>query len=132
MDRNSTDSKGLIKLHSPLYLAPRTSPKRRSTDTPPPSPCLHPLSTSTHASRTPTVNPHAVTSWTMCSRGAIQRAAAMRVTRLAHTSSDTKATMSVHQMSLAPPADSPFRSRSYATFVTDQELQQARAEMEEC
>jgi hypothetical protein len=29
-------------------------------------------------------------------------------------------------------ADSPFRSRSYATFVTDQELQQARAEMEEC
>ncbi len=40
--------------------------------------------------------------------------------------------MSVHQMSFVPPADSPFRSRSYATFVTDQELQQARAEMEEC
>jgi hypothetical protein len=40
--------------------------------------------------------------------------------------------MSVHQMSFNPPADSPFRSRSYATFVTDQELQQARAEMEEC
>ncbi len=35
-------------------------------------------------------------------------------------------------MSFSPPADSPFRSRSYATFVTDQELQQARAEMEEC
>jgi hypothetical protein len=35
-------------------------------------------------------------------------------------------------MSFNPPADSPFRSRSYATFVTDQELQQARAEMEEC
>ncbi len=35
-------------------------------------------------------------------------------------------------MSFDPPADSPFRSRSYATFVTDQELQQARAEMEEC
>jgi hypothetical protein len=35
-------------------------------------------------------------------------------------------------MSFVPPADSPFRSRSYATFVTDQELQQARAEMEEC
>jgi hypothetical protein len=31
-----------------------------------------------------------------------------------------------------PPADSPFRSRSYVTFVTDQELQQAREEMEEC
>jgi hypothetical protein len=35
-------------------------------------------------------------------------------------------------MSFNPPADSPFLSRSYATFVTDQELQQARAEMEEC
>jgi hypothetical protein len=35
-------------------------------------------------------------------------------------------------MSLIPPADSPFRSRSYATFVMDQELQQARADMEEC
>jgi hypothetical protein len=40
--------------------------------------------------------------------------------------------MPVHQMSFDQPADSPFRSRSYATFVTDQELQQARAEMEEC
>jgi hypothetical protein len=39
--------------------------------------------------------------------------------------------MSIHQMSFAPPADSPFLRRSYATFVTDQELQQARAEMEE-
>ncbi len=36
------------------------------------------------------------------------------------------------QMSFVPPADSPFRSRSYATFVTDLELQQAKAEMEEC
>jgi hypothetical protein len=35
-------------------------------------------------------------------------------------------------MTFNPPANSPFRSRSYATFVTDQELQQARAEMEEC
>jgi hypothetical protein len=35
-------------------------------------------------------------------------------------------------MSFVPPADSAFRSRSYATFVTDQELQQARADMEEC
>jgi hypothetical protein len=56
----------------------------------------------------------------------------MRVTRLATTSSDTKATIAIHQMSFVPPADSPFRSRSYATFVTDQELQQARVEMEEC
>ncbi len=35
-------------------------------------------------------------------------------------------------MSFVPPADSPSHSRSYATFVTDLELQQARAEMEEC
>jgi hypothetical protein len=34
-------------------------------------------------------------------------------------------------MSFIPPADSPFRSRSYSTFVMDQELQQARAEMDE-
>ncbi len=40
--------------------------------------------------------------------------------------------MPVPQMSFAPPTDSPSRSRSYATFVTDLELQQARAEMEEC
>ncbi len=68
----------------------------------------------------------------MCSQGAIQRAAAMRVTRLATSSSGTKTTTTGHQMSFIPPADSPFRSRSYATFVTDQELQQARADMEEC
>jgi hypothetical protein len=77
------------------------------------------------------VSTHAVTSGATCSRGTIQRAAAMRVTRCAHTGSDSRATMPVHQMSFDPPADSPFRSRSYATFVTDQELQQARAEMEE-
>jgi hypothetical protein len=56
----------------------------------------------------------------------------MRVTRVATTRSDTKVTAAGHQMSFVPPADSPFRSRSYADFVTDQELQQARADMEEC
>ncbi len=40
--------------------------------------------------------------------------------------------MPVPQMSFVPPADSPTRSRSYVTFVTDLELQQAKAEMEEC
>jgi hypothetical protein len=68
----------------------------------------------------------------MCNQGVIQCAAAMRVTCLATTSSDIKVTTAEHQMSFIPPADSPFHSRSYATFVTDQELQQARAEMEEC
>jgi hypothetical protein len=51
---------------------------------------------------------------------------------VATTNSDTKVTAAGHQMSFIPPADSPFRSRSYATFVTDQELQQARGDMEEC
>ncbi len=56
----------------------------------------------------------------------------MRFTRVANTSTDTKLTAAGHQMSFNAPADSPFRSRSYATFVTDQELQQARADMEDC
>jgi hypothetical protein len=34
-------------------------------------------------------------------------------------------------MSSLPHSDSPFRSRSYVTFVTDQELQQAKADLEE-
>ncbi len=68
----------------------------------------------------------------MGSRRITQCAAAMRVTRVANTSSDTKVTAAGHQISFNPPADSLFRSRSYVTFVTDQELQQARADMEEC
>jgi hypothetical protein len=68
----------------------------------------------------------------MGSRKVTQCAAAMRVTRVANTSSDAKVTAAWHQMSFSPPADSPFRSRSYVTFVMDQELQQARADMEEC
>jgi hypothetical protein len=43
-----------------------------------------------------------------------------------------KVTAAGHQMPSIPPFDSPFRSRSYVTFVTDQELQQARADLEEC
>ncbi len=40
--------------------------------------------------------------------------------------------MPVPQMSFAPSADFPFRNKSYATFMTDLELQQAKAEVEEC
>jgi hypothetical protein len=68
----------------------------------------------------------------MCSQKTIQCAAATWVTRWTAVSSDIRMTAAGHQMSFSPPADSPFRSRSYATFVTDQELQQARANMEEC
>jgi hypothetical protein len=35
-------------------------------------------------------------------------------------------------MPINPPANSPFCSRSYANFVKDQELQQAKADVEEC
>jgi hypothetical protein len=68
----------------------------------------------------------------MCSRRITQCAAAMRVTHVANTSSDTKVTAAGQQMLFNRPADSPFRSRSYITFMTDQELQQARVDMEEC
>jgi hypothetical protein len=37
-----------------------------------------------------------------------------------------------NQMSFNFPANSPFHSRSYANFVRDQELQQAKADVEEC
>ncbi len=56
----------------------------------------------------------------------------MRGTRLARDSSDPKGNPPATQTFLVPPAESPSRSRSYATFVADVELQQARAEMEEC
>jgi hypothetical protein len=37
-----------------------------------------------------------------------------------------------HQLPINSPANSPFCSRSYASFVKDQELQQAKADVEEC
>jgi hypothetical protein len=37
-----------------------------------------------------------------------------------------------HQIPHEPPAGHPFRSESYADFITDTDLQQARADMEEC
>ncbi len=51
---------------------------------------------------------------------------------MANASSDSKATATGHQMSSLSPSDSPFWSRSYVTFVTDQELQHAKADLEEC
>ncbi len=61
----------------------------------------------------------------------IQRAAAMRVTRVATASNNGKATTR-EQSNPASSVDSPFRSRTYADFITDVELQQAKAEVEEC
>jgi hypothetical protein len=68
----------------------------------------------------------------MCTREIIQCAAVTRVTRLAVTSSDTKMTAAGHQLPFDSPASSPLCSRSYANFVKDKELQQAKAEVEEC
>ncbi len=57
----------------------------------------------------------------------------MRVTRYALGSNDSEGTQPTVQMaSFAPLAESRHRSRSYATFVTDVELYQARVEMDEC
>jgi hypothetical protein len=62
----------------------------------------------------------------------IQCAAATRATRQAATDSDTRMTAARHQLPIDSPANSPFCSRSYARFVKDQELQQAKADVEEC
>ncbi len=61
----------------------------------------------------------------------IERAAAMRVTRVATTSDSGKATMR-EQPNPPPSVNSLFRSRTYAEFITDEELQRAKAEVEEC
>jgi hypothetical protein len=115
-----------------LTLVPRTSHLTRRRSTRPPPRSLH---TSTHAIKTPTVNAprqDAVTSDTMGGWVLTQCAAAMRVTCVANGSSDSKAATTEHIMSSFPLSDSPFRSRSYVTFMTDQELQQAKADLEEC
>jgi hypothetical protein len=67
----------------------------------------------------------------MCSLKIIQCAAVTRATRLAVTSIDTKMTAAGHQLPIDSPASYSFCSRSYANFVKDQELQQAKAEVEE-
>ncbi len=51
---------------------------------------------------------------------------------MAITSSDARTTPAGQLATPGSSADSPFRSRSYADFITDLELQQAKAEVEEC
>ncbi len=76
---------------------------------------------------------HSDTSGITHGQHTIQRAAAMQVTRHAHDSSDSNGTQpAVRMASFAVLAESRHRSRSYATFVTDVELQQAMVEMDEC
>ncbi len=113
LDKNSTDN---MKTYQ---VTPTPVPHPSGGQPTPPHP---PFLAPHHAAGNPTVNQHAGTSGTTHGRQIIQRAAAMRVTRCEHASSDSKGTMPVAQMSFVPPADSPFRSRSYATFMTDLEL----------
>ncbi len=54
----------------------------------------------------------------------------MRVTRVATTSDSARATMG-EQPNPPPSVDSLFCSRTYAEFITDEELQRAKAEVEE-
>jgi hypothetical protein len=67
----------------------------------------------------------------MCSMRIIQCAAVTQDTRLALTSSDTKMSAR-HQLPIDSPPSSPFCSKSYADFVTEKELLQAKADVEEC
>jgi hypothetical protein len=144
MDINSTANREPIKFHPSLYLTPHTSPRQRSTHplathavtSLPPTPHLPPcpLSTLTHASRAPSGQlPYqdAAASGTMCSMRIIQCSAATQDTRLALASSDTKMSAG-HQLPIESPPSSPFCSKSYADFVTDKELLQANADVEEC
>ncbi len=55
----------------------------------------------------------------------------MQVTRVATASDNGKVTVR-EQSNPSPSVDSLFRSRTYADFITDVELQQAKAEVEEC
>ncbi len=48
-----------------------------------------------------------------------------------HASSDIEMSAG-HQLPIDSPASSPFCSKSYADFVTDKELLQAKADVEEC
>ncbi len=51
---------------------------------------------------------------------------------MATTGSDARTTPARQLAVPGSSIDSPFRSRSYADFITDLELQQAKAEVEEC
>jgi hypothetical protein len=61
----------------------------------------------------------------------IQCAAVSQDTRFELTSSDTKMSAG-HQLPIDSPPSSPFCSKSYTDFVTDKELLQAKADVEEC
>ncbi len=129
-DIDSTDRQGFIKLARPStsHLTPRRAVGHPIRPPPP-----HAIS---HLPPPPesggqTSHQAAVTPGTWKDGDRIQRVAAMRVTRVATASGSGKAT-SGEQTSPTSSVDSLFRSRTYADFITDVELQQAKAEVEEC
>jgi hypothetical protein len=67
----------------------------------------------------------------MCSMRIIQCAAVTQDTRLAPTSSGIEMSTG-HQIPFEPPAGHSFRSKSYADFITDTDLLQTKADVEEC
>jgi hypothetical protein len=67
----------------------------------------------------------------MCSMRIIQCTAVMQDTRPAPTISDIEMSAR-HQLPIESPTSSPFWSKSYTDFVTDKELLQAKADVEEC
>ncbi len=66
----------------------------------------------------------------MCSMRIIQCAAATQDTHQAPTSSASEMSAG-HQLPIDSPASSPFWSKSYADFVTDKELLEAKAAVQE-
>ncbi len=135
-DTNDMDRQRLINLARPStsHFAPLPTVGQ---PTPPhatrPSPLPPPRQFAPHPPGLGGQTPHqtAVTTGARREWVRIQRASAMRVTRVATTSDSARATMG-EQLNPPPSVDSLFRSRTYAEFITDEELQRAKAEVEEC
>jgi hypothetical protein len=128
MDAHDMGRQRLIKLahpstshFAPLPTVGQPTPPHATRPFPPPSRHFAPLPP---GSGSQTSHQTAATPGTWGEWIRIQRAAAMRVTRVATTSDSGKATMR-EQPNPPPSVDSLFRSRTYAEFITDEELQRA-------
>ncbi len=125
------------------YTHPCTSPRQRTTHLPrhPRGHLPHPRHTSPPTLLAPQPHlqgpsgqlpdQHTVTSGTMCSIGIIQCAASRQDTHQVLASGNSEMSAG-HQLPIESPASSPFWSKSYAEFVTDKELLEAKAALEKC
>jgi hypothetical protein len=125
MDTHDMGRQRLIKLarpstshFTPLPTVGQPTPPH-ATLLPPPPPCH--LAPFPPGSGGQTSHQTAATPGTWGEWIRIQRAAAMRVTWVATTSDSARATME-EQPNPSPSVDSLFRSRTYAEFITDEEL----------